>query len=93
MSLLLIRHRSVEYRKQLTQDLKYSGHLNDSASVNIWLHSEGDGDAGRKGWQVSARSGRLSHALTESPIRASSNSPEPQNSYVSYWLNAVNREN
>ncbi|WP_410450459.1 DUF3597 family protein [Paraburkholderia sp. UCT2] len=40
MSLLLIRHRSVEYRKQLTQDLKYSGHLNDSASVNIWLHSE-----------------------------------------------------
>ncbi|WP_262420164.1 DUF3597 domain-containing protein [Paraburkholderia sp. 31.1] len=40
MSLLLIRHRSVEYRKLLTQDLRYSGHLNDSASVNIWLHSE-----------------------------------------------------
>src|SRR5437016_3630084 len=28
---------SLEHRKQLAQELKYSGDTNDSASMNIWL--------------------------------------------------------
>ncbi|QQC67932.1 DUF3597 domain-containing protein [Paraburkholderia ginsengisoli] len=31
---------SLEHRKQLAQELKYSGDMNDSASMNIWLHSQ-----------------------------------------------------
>jgi hypothetical protein len=27
-------------RKQLAQELKYSGDMNDSASMNIWLHKQ-----------------------------------------------------
>ena len=31
---------SLEHRKQLAQELKYSGDTNDSASMNIWLHKQ-----------------------------------------------------
>ncbi|MFC5429999.1 DUF3597 domain-containing protein [Paraburkholderia denitrificans] len=31
---------SLEHRKQLTQELKYTGETNDSASMNVWLHSQ-----------------------------------------------------
>jgi 3-oxoacyl-ACP reductase-like protein len=31
---------SLEHRKQLAQELKYSGDMNDSASMNIWLHRQ-----------------------------------------------------
>lgn len=31
---------SLEHRKQLAGELKYSGDLNDSASMNIWLHKQ-----------------------------------------------------
>ncbi|NUY32815.1 DUF3597 domain-containing protein, partial [Paraburkholderia sp. JPY303] len=31
---------SLEHRKQLAQELKYSGDMNDSASMNIWLHKQ-----------------------------------------------------
>lgn len=31
---------SLEHRKQLAQELKYSGDMNDSASMNVWLHSQ-----------------------------------------------------
>ncbi|MDI7067017.1 DUF3597 domain-containing protein, partial [Klebsiella pneumoniae] len=30
---------SLEHRKQLAQELKYDGDVNDSASMNVWLHS------------------------------------------------------
>ena len=32
--------RSLDHRKQLAQELKYSGDTNDSASMNIWLHTQ-----------------------------------------------------
>jgi hypothetical protein len=31
---------SLDHRKQLAQELKYSGDLNDSASMNVWLHKQ-----------------------------------------------------
>ena len=31
---------SLEHRKQLAGELKYSGDTNDSASMNIWLHKQ-----------------------------------------------------
>lgn len=31
---------SLEHRKQLAQELKYSGDMNDSASMNVWLHRQ-----------------------------------------------------
>jgi Domain of unknown function (DUF3597) len=31
---------SLEHRKQLAPELKYSGDMNDSASMNIWLHRQ-----------------------------------------------------
>ena len=31
---------SLDHRKQLAQELKYSGDTNDSASMNIWLHKQ-----------------------------------------------------
>jgi 3-oxoacyl-ACP reductase-like protein len=31
---------SLEHRKQLAQELKFSGDMNDSASMNIWLHKQ-----------------------------------------------------
>ncbi|MFM0128163.1 DUF3597 domain-containing protein [Paraburkholderia sediminicola] len=31
---------SLEHRKRLAQELKYSGDTNDSASMNIWLHKQ-----------------------------------------------------
>ncbi|MFM0042850.1 DUF3597 domain-containing protein [Paraburkholderia sediminicola] len=31
---------SLEHRKQLAQELKYSGDTNDSASMNVWLHKQ-----------------------------------------------------
>jgi len=31
---------SLEHRKQLAQELKYSGDMDDSASMNIWLHKQ-----------------------------------------------------
>ncbi|SMG59884.1 DUF3597 domain-containing protein [Paraburkholderia susongensis] len=31
---------SLDHRKQLAQELKYSGDMNDSASMNIWLHKQ-----------------------------------------------------
>jgi hypothetical protein len=31
---------SLEHRKQLATELKYSGDMNDSASMNIWLHKQ-----------------------------------------------------
>ena len=31
---------SLQARKQLAQELHYSGDMNDSASMNIWLHRE-----------------------------------------------------
>jgi hypothetical protein len=31
---------SLDHRKQLATELKYSGDMNDSASMNIWLHKQ-----------------------------------------------------
>ncbi|KMQ79478.1 hypothetical protein BPMI_00613 [Candidatus Burkholderia pumila] len=31
---------SLNHRKQLATELKYSGDMNDSASINIWLHKQ-----------------------------------------------------
>jgi 3-oxoacyl-ACP reductase-like protein len=31
---------SLEHRKQLAQELKYSGDMNDSATMNVWLHGQ-----------------------------------------------------
>ncbi|NPT60834.1 DUF3597 domain-containing protein [Paraburkholderia elongata] len=31
---------SLEHRKQLAQELKYDGDVNDSASMNVWLHKQ-----------------------------------------------------
>jgi hypothetical protein len=31
---------SLEHRKQLAQELKYDGDMNDSASMNLWLHKQ-----------------------------------------------------
>lgn len=31
---------SLEHRKQLAQELKYTGDMSDSASMNIWLHKQ-----------------------------------------------------
>jgi Domain of unknown function (DUF3597) len=31
---------SLEHRKQLARELKYNGDMNDSASMNTWLHKE-----------------------------------------------------
>ena len=31
---------SLSARKELAQDLHYSGDMNDSAAMNIWLHGE-----------------------------------------------------
>ena len=33
-------HSSLTARKELAKDLNYSGDMNDSASMNIWLHKE-----------------------------------------------------
>jgi Domain of unknown function (DUF3597) len=37
---LLDLDSSLEARKQLAQELHYSGDTNDSASMNIWLHKQ-----------------------------------------------------
>jgi hypothetical protein len=37
---LLDLDSSLESRKQLAQELHYSGDMNDSASMNIWLHKQ-----------------------------------------------------
>ncbi|CAG9258220.1 conserved hypothetical protein [Burkholderia diffusa] len=31
---------SLEHRKQLAEELKYDGDMNDSASMNVWLHKQ-----------------------------------------------------
>jgi hypothetical protein len=31
---------SLDHRKQLAQELKYSGDMNDSAAMNVWLHKQ-----------------------------------------------------
>jgi Domain of unknown function (DUF3597) len=31
---------SLEHRKRLAQELRYDGDVNDSASMNIWLHTQ-----------------------------------------------------
>ena len=31
---------SLEHRKQLATELKYGGDMNDSASMNVWLHKQ-----------------------------------------------------
>ena len=31
---------SLEHRKELARELKYSGDTNDSASMNVWLHKQ-----------------------------------------------------
>jgi hypothetical protein len=31
---------SLEHRKQLAQELNYTGDTNDSASMNVWLHKQ-----------------------------------------------------
>lgn len=31
---------SLEHRKQLAQELRYTGDTNDSATMNIWLHKQ-----------------------------------------------------
>ncbi|MEX3693392.1 DUF3597 domain-containing protein [Paraburkholderia sp. BR14263] len=31
---------SLEHRKQLAQELKFDGDMNDSAGMNIWLHKQ-----------------------------------------------------
>jgi hypothetical protein len=31
---------SLEHRKQLAQELKYDGDVNDSAGMNVWLHKQ-----------------------------------------------------
>lgn len=31
---------SLDHRKQLAQELKYSGDMNDSAGMNVWLHKQ-----------------------------------------------------
>lgn len=31
---------SLEHRKQLAQELKYDGDMDDSASMNVWLHKQ-----------------------------------------------------
>ena len=37
---LLDLDSSMESRKALAQELHYTGDMNDSASMNIWLHKE-----------------------------------------------------
>jgi hypothetical protein len=37
---LLQLDSSLAARKQLAQELKYTGDMNDSASMNIWLHKQ-----------------------------------------------------
>ena len=37
---LLDLDSSLAARKQLAQELKFSGDMNDSASMNIWLHKQ-----------------------------------------------------
>jgi hypothetical protein len=37
---LLKLDSSLTARKELAQELKYSGDMNDSASMNIWLHKQ-----------------------------------------------------
>src|SRR5262249_15552639 len=37
---LLDLDSSLSARKQLAQELKYSGDMNDSAAMNIWLHKQ-----------------------------------------------------
>jgi hypothetical protein len=37
---LLNLDSSVTARKQLAQELHYSGNMNDSASMNVWLHKQ-----------------------------------------------------
>ena len=37
---LLNLDSSLTARKQLAQELRYSGDMNDSASMNIWLHKQ-----------------------------------------------------
>ena len=32
--------RSLTARKELAQELRYTGDMNDSASMNIWLHKQ-----------------------------------------------------
>lgn len=40
MMKLLELDSSLENRKELAQELHYSGDMNDSASMNIWLHGQ-----------------------------------------------------
>ena len=37
---LLDLDSSVAARKQLAQELRYTGNMNDSASMNVWLHKQ-----------------------------------------------------
>jgi hypothetical protein len=37
---LLNLDSSLSARKQLAQELHYSGDMNDSASMNVWLHKQ-----------------------------------------------------
>jgi hypothetical protein len=37
---LLDLDSSLSARKELAQELKYSGDMNDSASMNLWLHKQ-----------------------------------------------------
>jgi hypothetical protein len=45
---------SLQNRKQLAQELAYRGDLNDSASMNIWLHKEVMSKLAQNGGQVPA---------------------------------------
>lgn len=40
MMKLLQVDSSLDHRKQLATELKYDGDMNDSASMNIWLHKQ-----------------------------------------------------
>ncbi|WP_250499242.1 DUF3597 domain-containing protein [Caballeronia sp. GAWG1-5s-s] len=40
MMKLLDVDSSLDHRKQLATELKYSGDMNDSAAMNIWLHKQ-----------------------------------------------------
>jgi hypothetical protein len=31
---------SLEHRRQLAQELKYTGNMSDSATMNVWLHKQ-----------------------------------------------------
>ena len=51
---------SLAARKELADELGYGGDTGDSASMNIWLHTAGDGQARRQWRQAAAGDQALS---------------------------------